>query len=204
MLAFSIYAILEFVIGKSWSNGVKRLLLFIAAIRMLSVWVFIISTYLVLSLLYEQHKVEKITIQENQVLLTNIRVVSSQQDYGTLKIDRNVDGNALRIGKKRFDHGFGTHANSVINFTLPDNVMTFSFIAGLDDNVEAADVKFSVWGDGRMIWESPIYYHPSKKPVTTALNIEGVKELSLRVDSMGNISADHADWVNPILTLKQK
>jgi hypothetical protein len=123
------------------------------------------------------------------------------QDYGTLQTNLNVAGNPLSLGGKRYANGFGTHANSTINFTIPTQATKFSFKAGLDSSVESADVKFFVWGNGKLLWESPLIYRSEKNAKTININLNNIHELSLQVSAMGNISSDHANWINPVLTL---
>ena len=79
--------------------------------------------------------------------------------------------------------------------------MMLSFMAGLDSSVESADVKFSVWGDGNLLWESPLIYRSEKHPKTIEIELNNIRELSLQVSGVGNISSDHANWINPVLTL---
>jgi hypothetical protein len=78
-----------------------------------------------------------------------------------------------------------------------------SFIAGLDSAVEVADVTFSVFGDGRLLWQSPVITRSEKDPQITTIDIKGIKEISLQVSAMGNISSDHANWLNPIITIEK-
>ena len=201
MMAVFAYSLLQLFWGERWNKWVKKAICKISAINGIAVLVLLVSILCITSSLYQKNKVNQITAQPNQLLLTQLKPTYATQDYGVLQINLSVAENPLNIGGIRYANGFGTHANSLVKFALPEHAKSFSFIAGLDNAVEAADVTFSVWGDGRRLWQSPIIYHSEKNAGTVTLDITGVHELSLKVDGMGNIGSDHADWVNPVITL---
>lgn len=202
MLAAFFYGLFELLFGEKWVNFAKKIFNSVKSIKWLSLWVFIISAVFMTQLLYTKTKINNITLSANQMLLTQIMPISSSQDYGSLRTNLSVNGTALNVGGLRYANGFGTHANSVIDFVLPDNVETLSFIVGIDNEVENAEVIFSVWGDDRQLWQSPVIYGPEKNLPTITLNIAGIKKLSLRVSGVNGVSNDHADWINPVITLK--
>jgi hypothetical protein len=163
--------------------------------------VFIIAISTTLTYLIDRHSVHKAVVGNNQTLLTALPLISARQDYGTIQFNRSVDGKPLAVGNKRFADGIGTHANSSIVFTLPNNAIGFDVIPGIDDEVGAADVIFEVYEDNNPLWSSAPYYG-FEKPIKVHINLHKGKELKLVVNSNGERSWDHADWINPILTLE--
>src|SRR5690606_18646561 len=115
----------------------------------------------------------------------------------------SVHGNVLSVGGKRYRYGIGTHTNSTIEYQVPKNSSTFSFIAGIDDEVESANVKFIVMGDGKLLWESQTQYGFEKDLPVISLDIKNISRLTLVATSERSISGGHADWVNPIIALAE-
>ncbi len=204
MVAVFSYAMLEFFFGNTWTKLVKRTALILTSFRLLAVFVLIVTTTFTTYILYQRNNAHSITLADDQMLLTEIKPSYAAQDYGILQVNLNTAGNPLSMGHKRYANGFGTHANSKVIFTLPEHAKTLSFIAGLDSAVEVADVTFSVFGDGRLLWQSPIITRSEKAPQTTTIDINGIKKISLQVSAMGNIGSDHANWINPIITLSKQ
>lgn len=163
--------------------------------------VFIIASSATLTYLIDRHSLHKTALDENQILLTTQTLVSAQQDYGTIQFNRSVDGKPLAVGNRRFAYGIGTHANSNIVFTLPNNAIGFDVIPGIDEEVGAADVIFEIWEDNNPLWSSAPYYG-FEKPVKVHIDLHKGKELKLVVSSHGETSWDHVDWVNPVITVE--
>lgn len=201
MIIVFLYTFFEFLFGSKWPAFIKKISAKILAIRWIGAAVFLVSILCMTNYLYPKNIIYSLNVQKNQILLTQIQPTYAAQDYGTLQINTNTAGTTLSIGGKRYANGFGVHASSTINFQLPEKAKSLSFIAGLDSTVVSANVTFYVWGDGKLLWQSPLIIHSEKDSETITIDITGVKEMSLKVSSMGDINADHANWVNPIITL---
>jgi hypothetical protein len=151
--------------------------------------------------LYDRYHIHQIELTEKQVLLTNLPLVYARQDHGTMAINRSFDGNKLSVANRRYAQGIGTHANSDIQYQLPDNAEIFSFMVALDDEVGTADVQFSVWGDGKLLWQSTIIYGYERYRPTHEIDVRGVKILNLKVSSLKDERWDHANWINTVITV---
>lgn len=169
-------------------------------IRYSAFLVFVIAVGSTLNYLIDRHTLHKIELGSNQTLLTDQALISAEQQYGSIQINRSVDGKTLSVGNRRFVHGIGTHANSTIVYRLPDNAIAFEVIPGIDEEVGAADVIFEVWEDDNRVWSSDPYYG-YEKPSKVHIKLNKGKALKLVVNSHGENSWDHADWVNPVLTI---
>ena len=73
-------------------------------------------------------------------------------------------------------------------------------MCGIDDESGNGVVNFIVELDGKRIWESGRMEGRQAKSAT--LDISGGKRLSLITDEMGSKNFDHANWVNPIITME--
>ncbi|WP_018970232.1 PVC-type heme-binding CxxCH protein [Rubritalea marina] len=60
-------------------------------------------------------------------------VLSSKVGWGTLGFDKNVGGKPISLSGKKFEKGFGAHADASIELKVPANAVKFIAIAGLDD-----------------------------------------------------------------------
>lgn len=203
MIIVFCYCIFEFFFGKTWLSVVRTTVQKATSIKSLSIWVLLASITITTYVLYQQTKINHVPLAKNQLFLSKLTPTFASQDYGVLQYNLNVSGKPLSLGGKRYADGLGTHANSIINFALPEKAKEFTFMAGLDDAVDAADVILSVWGDGNLLWQSPLIYRTESEPSKITVNVTGMRELSLRVSGVNSISGDHVDWVNPIITLEE-
>lgn len=204
MFAAFCYGIMELIYKRSWNIFIKDVTSTLFAFKSTFVIFFIIANITLGNQLVEMTRIQKITLTENQIALNRMTAYSTHQDYGSLNINKSVNGTILTVAGKRFADGLGTHANSQIEYMMPNIAQEFSFIVGLDDETESASVIFSVWGDDNLLWESAPYYGAEKNLQPIKLPIENIKKLSLRVSGMGDISSDHADWIQPVITLRSE
>lgn len=98
---------------------------------------------------------EPVLIRENgdELRLTDLKWRETKTSHGNVNIDRNVNGQPIRIGGKSFAFGLGTHATSLIAYDLPEGIQKFRAIGGLDNSGsdqaggcgENANVQFSIY-----------------------------------------------------------
>lgn len=161
-------------------------ILFVVVIS--STWLYLLDRYLV----------HTVVLTENQRLLNDYPVVRAHQEYGRYRLNTSVDGNPLTINGKRYAQGIGTHADSEIVFSIPKDAHTLQIGYGLDDEVGSAEVAFEIWEENKMLWRSEVIYgYEAVKTVRVPLS--GKSSITLKVDSQGSNSWDHADWIEPIL-----
>jgi putative membrane-bound dehydrogenase-like protein len=65
--------------------------------------------------------------------LTDLKMKSAQAGFGSVNVNKNCRGSALKIAGKNVDFGIGTHANSVIAYELPEGYEKFTAKGGIDD-----------------------------------------------------------------------
>jgi hypothetical protein len=135
----------------------------------------------------------------NGVYLSDLQVEVKKQGWGNLGVNRAANGAGIKVGAEVYEKGFGVHAHSEISVSLEaQQYRFFSFMYSLDDYSRGGFVRFIVQGDGEELWKSPRVSTGSALEVVT-LPIEGVKKLTLVVESLGSINGDHANWVSPLL-----
>ena len=129
--------------------------------------------------------------------LSKLDLSRVEQEWGEAHADKSVDNHPLKIAGKTFDHGIGTHAESIIPIELNGNARQLSGWVGVDDETEKrGSVVFHVEADGKEIWNSGVIRGgDSAKEVS--LDLAGVKSLVLHVSDAGDdITYDHADWAD--------
>lgn len=137
--------------------------------------------------------------QTNILWLDTLDISAMQAGWGTPQVNRSVDMNPLSIGGKRFERGIGTHADSVFLIALDGKALRFTATVGVNDEVVAGQqtirgsIEFKVIGDGKTLWSSGVM-RGKDAAKECIVDIAGVKDLMLIVDSGDDINYDHADW----------
>jgi alpha-galactosidase len=91
------------------------------------------------------------------VWLDDLNLNAATLGWGEPHKNQSVEGHALSIGGKKFERGFGTHAESVLRVNLGGGAHEFSASVGVDDEVNgnpASSVEFIVRGDGKVLWKA--------------------------------------------------
>lgn len=108
------------------------------------------------------------------------------------------DGSTITINGKIYKKGVGVNAPSKITLHLGGKCTVFTSDIGVDDEVVSpqASVVFAVWGDGKMLYKSPVM-RATDDAITINVNVTGKKEMSLVVTDAGDgPDYDHADWAD--------
>ena len=136
--------------------------------------------------------------------LSDSEWTSARTDYGQVRKNNDLQ---LFINNedKRFDKGFGIHANGEIVYDLSEkNYDKFEAFVGVSRSTiheqDNSSIIFSILADGNEIYNSGLmkYDTPAK---FVSLDIRGVKELKIVINDAGNgITADHGVIANAILT----
>lgn len=133
------------------------------------------------------------------VWLDELDLSQAEQEFGGPGANKSVDGNPLSVAGTKFDHGFGTHAGSILRIDLNGAAQRFTAMVGVDDEKKGsnrASVEFRLIGDGKMLWSSGVMT-ADKAAKTVDVNLTGLKKLILLVGDAGDGNYDdHADWGN--------
>lgn len=131
--------------------------------------------------------------------LDDLNVGVATQGWGTPRKNKSVDDHVLTIAGQKFERGFGTHAESVLNLNLGGAALKFSASVGVDDEINgntASSLEFFVIGDGKTLWSSGVM-RAGNAAKACEVDVTGVQKLTLKVgDADDGIDYDHADWAN--------
>ena len=115
-------------------------------------------------------------------------------------------GGRFKIGGSEFDtFGFGTHANSIIQFDVSQYPgAEFSAYVGPDESagrgLRSNTITAGVWIDGEVVFASESL-DSNSNPQSVRVKANGsTLSLVIKEDRDGT-SGDHADWLEPRLEL---
>ncbi len=120
------------------------------------------------------------------------------------RLDRAVDGEALRTGGVRWARGIGVHAPSRLRFELGGEWSRLRLSAGLNDpprgTTARGSVRYRILVDGETRWESPLMRTGGAVQGPEPIDVREASELVLEVDDGGDGPVmDRANWLRPIL-----
>ncbi len=124
------------------------------------------------------------------------------QGWGNPTKDKSVGGNTLTVGGKSYQHGIGTHAASIFRINLKKAAERFTAKVGLDDEAtRQGAVIFEVMVDGKIKARTPVM-RVGDAAREISVNLRGAREMTLLVEpGVAGIDFDHADWLDPVITL---
>jgi len=153
--------------------------------------------YAVLKVFLENDTVQKsaqfFIRSENNRLLQDAKPSSWLQDWGEPKMGKSVENNVLKISKRIFEFGIGSHAKSKLTWSLNKAYKKFHSYIGLDD--ESSCGNGAIWvakGDGRELYRSKVL--TSREIDSLTVDISGVNVLELETLDNGDKDCDHVDW----------
>lgn len=130
-----------------------------------------------------------------------VRVQVVRQDYNTLHFGESCMETPIRIGGRSFERGLGTHANSEIVVTLPENTASFRAFAGIDNNYDTqgtrGSAQFAVLLSGKEAFRSrTLKGGDEPEPVNVPIPPQ-TRQIALRVEPTEDGPAhDQADWAD--------
>jgi arylsulfatase A-like enzyme len=141
-----------------------------------------------------------------EIHVTDLPLTFSVQGWGALKYDLNVKGKAFRIAGKDYPvFGFGTHANSIMQFDV-SRYQGAQFIARVGRDESSGEDHWSgrirpeVWMDGEVVFRGDAI-SSTDAPLDVHVPVTG-STLSLVVHETGDgAGGDHADWLEPRLVI---
>ena len=76
----------------------------------------------------------KLITASGEIDLTERKWETVTATYGSVNLNKNVSGQALRVAGKSYPKGIGTHSTSILRFELPDDAKRFVALGGLDNS----------------------------------------------------------------------
>lgn len=135
-----------------------------------------------------------------------VRLQLRRQDFSALHFNQSCMDTPLRIGRRSFARGLGTHANSEIVVTCPPGARRFAAWVGVDNNYSTGgrqgSVQFIVEAAGRELSRTPTLTG-SDQPVQLEVDLPaGTAELTLKVWTTDDGPGwDQADWAEARLLM---
>ncbi len=144
------------------------------------------------------------------VLYTNVIGTHAKS---VIKIDTRSNASLFTAQIAIADNKINYQDTKLISYPLVDgkklwyntdkNSKIFAGLEGLNGNVEKGSVVFSITGDGRQLYKSPLI-RQGDTPTKVQVNLAGVKILELIVEDGGDgASGDHALWIDPQITYSE-
>lgn len=117
-----------------------------------------------------------------------------------------VGGNPLKIARKPFERGVGTHAPSWFAIDTGGEALCFEAQVGMDDEELVrgkGSAVFRIYADGRLVADSGVM-HARKTAHPLKTDLAGARVVVLEVSDAGDGSAhDHADWCDAFFTVRE-
>jgi alpha-galactosidase len=128
-------------------------------------------------------------------------VTLRRQDHNVLRFNQSCMETKIKIGRRHFARGLGTHANSEIAVSLPQGAKSFKAMVGVDNNYDTqgihGSVQFSVEIAGKEVYRSRTLKGGDEAAAVNVAIPEGARELVLKVDTTPDGPAyDQADWAD--------
>jgi hypothetical protein len=129
------------------------------------------------------------------------------QSWGTLQMDKSIEGTTLSLNGVKYAKGLGAHAYSEASYNTNGACSTFTATIGIDDEIPApyGSLYFQVWGDGILLYSGPTM-HGGDKAINISVNVSGRQSVGLVVTNgifkaaSWQVPDDHADWANAKMT----
>jgi hypothetical protein len=118
---------------------------------------------------------------------------ATERQFYRPRSDRNLDGEPLSVGGKKYARGLALHSRTELAYRLPGKFGRFQAVVGIDDGVQGAGaVHLRIEADGRPLFDGPVA--GGDAPRELDLDLTGAKRLSIVVDfGEGGDEADHLD-----------
>jgi hypothetical protein len=136
-----------------------------------------------------------------QRLLTEFEPAAVSFGFQPPKIDRNWNGDPIRMGGVTYEHGLGTHAWCRMTYGVPPGTAAFQAIIGLSDGVRAcqkAAVTFEVRDEHNKVLYDSGLVDTTTAPQAVYVKLGETRAITLVVTDGGNgVDCDHALWALP-------
>ena len=144
--------------------------------------------------------IDSITLNNDRIVYLDALEPQSQTstsvlyDGWSVRKNRNVFNQPMRMDGTTFDHGIGVHANSEVQYRLAGAYQTFAAKVGLDDAVRpGGSVIFKIVVDGKVAFDSePVTGADRALPIN--VSVVGAEWMTLVVEPAEH--ADIGDWAN--------
>lgn len=132
---------------------------------------------------------------------SDVEQVSAKVGWGSFRKDKAPNNTPIELDRQGlvagYTKGLGTHANSEVVYNV-ENYDKFESYIGIDQsmrNNSSSSAKFIIYADGEKVFESGKFGSNTDHEFVS-IDLNGVSELKLVTDSLGNNSADQTVWAD--------
>ena len=130
-------------------------------------------------------------------------MATNVESFWRVMRDRNVNGNAIRVGGREFARGIGVHAPSNMTFPLDGRYTAFHVVPGPDDE-HYGELEMMIRVDGKDVFASGQVRSTGFTSQALEIPVAGANTLTLIVtDGDGDRGGDHASWADAYLVPAQ-
>ncbi len=150
---------------------------------------------------YNKNYIIETVLTDEMTRLDTTLLSSIDQSYSKLKINKSHTSKPLTINGQLYKYGFGTHASSTLTFALNKKFNTLNVGFGMDDQATSSDgARFRLLSDNKVLYLSEVMWQRDIDYIT--VDISDTDTLRLETIRLANGRSDHANWINPVLTIK--
>jgi alpha-galactosidase len=125
------------------------------------------------------------------------------QGWGTFHVGWSVNHLPLKLNGMVHETGVASHADAIVEMTIPAGSKRFTGICGLDDTKEDHQtinpVIFTIEADGKEVWRSKART-ALDDPISFDVDLNGIKIITLKAKAVDQASYTPVDWVDLKLT----
>lgn len=138
--------------------------------------------------------------KQGSLPLSAVGALHADQNFGRMRLARNITGAKLKVGTQEFLNGLGVFAQSLQEYALNKQFKRFKAQVGVDAVTEGrGSVIFEVYADGKKIWASGVM-SGLDKPKAIDIDVTGADRLRLIVTDAGDGNKfDAGNWCEPEL-----
>lgn len=82
--------------------------------------------------------------EKDSISLTSLKWIKASSGWGNVRLNKGVSGSDLMVNKIKYETGIGVHANSIVEFNLPEGYTRFKALAGIDNAAAVQNAGASV------------------------------------------------------------
>lgn len=141
--------------------------------------------------------------QEKIVYLDDLNLKIIKQGWGDYpKKNLSCVGNPIKLNKKIYNRGVGTHANTAFYIQISGNAIKFETTIGIDDETEGkGSVMARFYGDNRLLYTTQAL-KGGASPEKVTIDLNGISNFIISInDAYDDTSYDHVDLADAIFTM---
>ncbi|MFC0877247.1 NPCBM/NEW2 domain-containing protein [Saccharicrinis sp. FJH2] len=153
----------------------------------------------------------------DSALLSDMDWEYASAGWNSVQKNKSISGGTLNVKGTTYAKGLGTHPQSIVLYSIPENTVGFKAFAGLDiggtSQACGSTVEFMIANQDPTVREVNVHTALAnsgrisrtigREGDTLTADITGAEKLYLVVTDAGdNFNYDHGDWINPAIYME--